>query len=280
EEEIRKQKEHIEEIHKDLTDSVNYAKRLQSSALPDRKLLYEHFNESFIVFKPKDVVSGDFYWFVKVLDSFVVTVADCTGHGVPGAFMSMISMTLLKEIVINEYITQPDVILRKLRKEIIIAFKQTGASGEPKDGMDISLCSINLKTLEMQWSGANNPLYIIQTVASQPFELKEIKPDKMPVAYYEKMDKFTLHELKLNKGDIIYLASDGYQDQFGGRNGKKFLSKRFKELLLKTCPDMSQQVKSMKEQEEILDKTIESWMHGYETKYEQTDDITVMGIKI
>ncbi|MBI4649437.1 MAG: SpoIIE family protein phosphatase, partial [Bacteroidia bacterium] len=197
------------------------------------------------------------------------------------------------------------------------------------------LCSINLKTLELQWSGANNPLFLIQSVAldpqghvtednnqcngsssnkgdpstplrtslagrAQPIELKEIKADKMPIGIYDRMDKFILHELKLNKGDIIYLAGDGYQDQFGGPNGKKFLSKRFKKLLVQTCPGMSQpgmsqQIKSMEEQREILDKTIEDWIQGYETngsteltlrnqglttRYEQTDDITILGLKI
>jgi serine phosphatase RsbU (regulator of sigma subunit) len=266
---VIKQKEHIEEIHKSVTDSINYAKRIQTSTLPNIMLLGEYFSDLFILFKPKDVVSGDFYWFAKIENQIVVTVADCTGHGVPGAFMSMLGMSLLKEIVINEYITQPDIILKRLRKEIIKALGQTGISGEQKDGMDISLCSINLETLEMQWSGANNPCLIIRDD-----KILELKADKMPIAIYEKMDKFNLQELKLQKNDIIYLSSDGYHDQFGGPDNKKFMSTRFKDLLLTISS------KPVAEQKEIIDKTMEEWKNRNVTKYEQTDDITVMGIKI
>lgn len=266
---VTRQKEHIEGIHKEVTDSIYYAKRIQTAALPDEKLLNEYFSDSFILFKPKDIVSGDFYWFAKVENQIVITVADCTGHGVPGAFMSMLGMSLLKEIVSNEYMTQPDVILKRLRKEIIKALGQTGASGEQKDGMDISLCSINTETLEMQWSGANNPCMI-----RKDDELIELKADKMPIAIHEKMDKYTLHELKMQKNNVIYLFSDGYHDQFGGPNNRKFMSVRFKELL------SSISNKAMSEQKEILDKTIEDWKNSFETKYEQTDDITVMGFKV
>ena len=263
------QKEHIEEIHKEVTDSINYAKRLQNSALPNMKLLNDYFSDLFILFKPRDLVSGDFYWFARVGDQVVVTVADCTGHGVPGAFMSMLGISLLKEIVVKESVIQPDVILNRLRNEIIKALGQTGAPGEQKDGMDISLCTINTKTLEMQWSGANNPCLIIKGG-----ELIELRSDKMPIAIYEKMDPFTLHEIKLHKNDVIYLFADGYHDQFGGPDNKKFMSKRFKELLLSISE------KPMSEQKEILDNTIEEWKINSTTKYQQTDDITVMGLKI
>jgi serine phosphatase RsbU (regulator of sigma subunit) len=263
------QKEHIEGIHKEVTDSINYAKRIQTAALPDEKLIRENISDLFILFKPKDIVSGDFYWFAKVENQIVVTVADCTGHGVPGAFMSMLGMSLIKEIVLKEYITQPDVILNRLRKEIIKALGQKGESGEQKDGMDISLCSINTETLELQWSGANNSCMIIQDG-----KFIEIKGDKMPIAIHEKMEKFVLHEMQLRKNDIIYLHSDGYHDQFGGPNNKKFMSLQFKELLSTISS------KPMAEQREILDKTIEDWINGFETKYGQTDDITVMGIKV
>ena len=266
---VTSQKEHIEEIHKEVTDSINYAKRLQTSALPNIKLLEEYFSELFLLFKPKDIVSGDFYWFVKVKNQIVVTVADCTGHGVPGAFMSMLGMSLLKEIIIKECITQPDIILNRLRNEIIKALGQTGESGEQKDGMDISLCSINIETLEMLWSGANNPCLLIQNG-----ELIELKADKMPIAIYEKMNEFSLHKIQLQKSDNIYLAGDGFHDQFGGPDNKKFMSKRFKELLLFVSDNQ------MAKQMEILDNTLEEWKNSYETKYQQTDDITVMGLKI
>src|SRR3989339_575750 len=269
--------------HKEITDSINYAKRIQTSALPDLRLIALHVSEIFVLFKPKDVVSGDFYWFADVEDQLVITVADCTGHGVPGAFMSMLGMSMLKEIVVKEYITQPDVILRKLRREVIKALGQTGASGEQKDGMDMSLCSINMKTKELQWAGANNPCIIVRDeefpdreadLKSENKFMYEIKADKMPIAIYEKMDKFTLHEIQLKKGDIIYLTGDGFPDQFGGPKGKKFMSKRLKELLLKISD------KPMEEQHAFLDKTITDWMNAYDEKYEQTDDITLMGIRI
>jgi len=292
EEEISKQKKQLEEIYKEVSDSINYATRLQSAILPDINILHKHVAECFILFKPKDKVSGDFYWFASVENQLVITVADCTGHGVPGAFMSMLGMGMLKEIVVKEYITQPDVILKKLRKEVIKALGQTGASGEQKDGMDMSLCSINTETYKLQWAGANNPLYIVrknltgfETRGHAPlFEirghaplllgLEEIKGDKMPIAIYDKMDKFTLHEIPLKKGDIIYLTGDGFSDQFGGPKGKKFMSKNLKELLLKISAE------PMKTQHEILDKTITDWINGHGEKYEQTDDITIMGIKI
>jgi len=271
---VTQQKEQIEEIHHELTDSINYAKRIQNSALPDLKPIKKSLSDIFILFKPKDVVSGDFYWYAEVENKIIITVADCTGHGVPGAFMSMMGISMLKEIVVKEYITQPDVILRKLRKEVINALGQTGASGEPKDGMDMSICSINKETLELQWAGANNPLLLVQKRELAVAELVEVKPDKMPIAIYEKMDKFTLHEKQLKKGDIIYLIGDGYVDQFGGPKGKKFMSKKLKELLLEISN------KPMKEQHDILDQTIIDWMSGYGEQYEQTDDITLMGIKI
>jgi ligand-binding sensor domain-containing protein/serine phosphatase RsbU (regulator of sigma subunit) len=266
---VIKQKEHIEEIHKEVTDSINYAKRIQTSALPDKNLLSDYFSETFIIFKPKDIVSGDFYWFVKVENQIIITVADCTGHGVPGAFMSMLGMSLLKEIVVKEYITQPDVILRRLRKAIIKALGQTGASGEQKDGMDISLCSINSETHEMQWSGANIPCLIMKNGV-----LTKLEPNKMPIAIFDVMNKFTLHKIKLQKNDIIYLASDGFSDQFGGPNNKKFMSNRFRDILLTISG------KPMSKQEEILYKTLEEWENCNDKKSEQTDDITVMGLRI
>lgn len=266
---LQQAKERIEEIYKEVTDSINYAKRLQTSSLPKKILLGNYFTDLFILFKPKDVVSGDFYWFAKVEDQMVIAVADCTGHGVPGAFMSILGMSLLKEIVVKEYMTQPDIILKRLRKEIITALGQTGATGEQRDGMDISLCSINLKTLEMQWSGA-----LIPCLIKKNGSFIELEPDRMPIAIFEKMDKFTLHCIQLQKNDIIYLAGDGYHDQFGGPNNKKFMSKRFKEVLLGGSD------KTMNEQLEILNTKLHDWQFTDGKSYEQTDDITVLGLKI
>jgi len=266
---VTRQKETIEEIHKEVTDSIQYAKRLQTSALPNLSDLRSRFSDLFILFKPRDVVSGDFYWYAQIDKTMVFTVADCTGHGVPGAFMSMLGISLLKEIVIKEGITRPDMILNKLREEIVKALGQTGITGEQKDGMDISLCAVDLDTLELKWSGANLPCIIVREGS-----LTELKGDKMPIAIYEKMESFRLHEFTLRKNDLIYLSGDGYHDQFGGPENKKFLSKRFKELLLSISPE------TMEDQERILFETLDNWQNGYRMKYQQTDDITVLGIKV
>ena len=277
------QKEELEEIHKEVTNSIRYAKRIQTSTLPKIEILKDVFADSFVLFRPKDVVSGDFYWFASVENHTVITVADCTGHGVPGAFMSMLGMSLLKEIVVKEYITEPSVILRKLRKEIINALQQKGVSGEQKDGMDMALISYNHDTKTTKYAGANNPLYIISSneFVCETAEIKilesetctkklyEIKPDKMPIAIYEKMDRFTSHEFTLSEGDVLYMSSDGFPDQFGGPKGKKFKYKPFKELLLHNSN------LPMNTQHNKLNDTIVDWMGDLE----QIDDVCIMGIK-
>ena len=277
------QKEELEEIHKEVTNSIRYAKRIQTSTLPKIELFDNIFSDSFVLFRPKDVVSGDFYWFATVENNTIVTVADCTGHGVPGAFMSMLGMSLLKEIVVKEYITEPSVILRKLRKEIINALQQKGISGEQKDGMDMALISYNHDTKAIRYAGANNPLYLVSSneLVCDTAEIKvletencnkklyEIKADKMPIAIYEKMDRFVSHEFTLNEGDIIYMSSDGFPDQFGGPKGKKFKYKAFKELLLNNSK------LPMNTQHDKLNDTIVDWMGDLE----QIDDICIMGIK-
>ena len=183
--------------------------------------------------------------------------------------MSMLGISLLKEIVIKQEIVQPDLILNILREEIIKALGQTGAPGEQKDGMDISLCSINIDSFEMQWSGANLPCIIVREG-----NMVELKGDKMPIAIYEKMEKFSLSKYGLQKNDIIYLSGDGYHDQFGGPDNKKFMSKRYKELLV------SISAKPLEEQKKILEETLENWQTGYNTRHQQTDDITVLGLRI
>ncbi len=301
--EIEKQKNKIEKIHKEVSQSIDYAQRIQTSILPDGKIMQKYLSDYFVFFKPKDVVSGDFYWATHIENHTVIAVADCTGHGVPGAFMSMLGTSFLREIVQKEYITHTGVILRKLRKEIIKALKQTGEQGEQKDGMDMAIISINYETNVVQFSGANNPLYLItndelritntDSTAVKLFDnpesfkedisdknlkskiqnlklLYEIKPDKMPIAIYEKMDSFTTHEIQLEKDDQLYLFSDGYADQFGGTKGKKFKYKPFKQLLIDNCK------LTMQEQKEILEKLFEEW----KGTNEQVDDITVVGIKI
>ncbi|OFX34502.1 MAG: hypothetical protein A2X08_10355 [Bacteroidetes bacterium GWA2_32_17] len=269
------QKEQIETIHKEISQSIDYATRLQTAILSDIIFLNKYLFESFILYKPKDKVSGDFYWWTVIENQLVITVADCTGHGVPGAFMSMLGTSFLREIVIKEYMTNPAIILKRLRKEIINSLKQRGQIGEQKDGMDMSLITINTETNECQWAGANNPLYIIRsnsdlTTFEKLSNLEELKGDKMPISIHERMEPFTNHDLKLEKGDCLYLFSDGYADQFGGPKGKKFMYKQFKELLFTNSQ------KLMQEQKDILDKTINEWIGNGE----QIDDITVLGIKI
>ena len=274
---VVKQKDEIEEIHHEISESINYATRLQGAVLPEEKILDKYISEHFVLFKPKDKVSGDFYWWSYVEKHTVITAADSTGHGVPGAFMSMLGASFLREIVEKEFVTHTGVILRKLRKEIIKALKQTGEVGTQKDGMDMAIISINHETNVVQFSGANNPLYILtnrELVDLKSLEgfknFYEIKPDKMPIAIYEKMDSFTAHEMQLEKGDVLYMFSDGYADQFGGPKGKKFKYKPFKRLLLENRD------KPMKEQKELLNTAFESWRGDLE----QIDDVVIVGVKI
>jgi len=261
------QKEKIEEIHKEVTDSINYAKRIQDALLPISDFARADLGEHFILFKPKNIVSGDFYWTTKLQDNLYVCVADCTGHGVPGAFMSMLGISFLNEIVINNHIEKPDLILNNLRILIIEALKQKGLQGEQKDGMDISFAVINTLTNQCNWAGANNPLIVISPNNS---EIIEIKPDKMPIAIYPEMKDFTNHSFTIENNSMIYLFSDGYSDQFGGPKGRKFMYKNFKELLIKQSKlQVGEQLKNFEE-------TITKWIGNGS----QTDDITVMGIRI
>ena len=288
---IEQRSKELQEVYDLVNNSINYAKRIQQSILPDSKILNKSFNDNFVFFKPKDKVSGDFYWWAKTEEQTIVTVSDCTGHGVPGAFMSLLGISYLREIVQKEYISHPGVILRKLRKEIIKALKQKGEMGEQKDGMDMALISINNKTNVLQFAGANNPLYVI-TNKKLPITNKsentirllnnsdlgvkslkyfyEIKPDKMPIGIYEKMDDFTNHEIPLQKGDKLYLFSDGFADQFGGPKDKKFKYKSFKKLILEHSE------LPMDIQKESLFKACKDWKNNVE----QVDDITVVGIEI
>ena len=280
------QKQAIEAYNDEILKSIEYAQRLQESALPAMTLLQEKVQEHFVLFKPRDVVSGDFYWFAEVEDKMVITVADCTGHGVPGAFMSMMGMSLLKEIVQKEYITHPGVILRRMRKEIINAMGQKGVTGEQRDGMDMALITYDPGGQKIDYAGAYNSLYLVRRKElpapvledgeMEPDQvhdshcLYEVPADKMPVAHFDRMDKFRNHELPVHPGDVVYMFSDGYADQFGGEKGKKFMYKPFKRLLLKYSQ------RPLKEQYEILSQTLDEWMGDIE----QVDDICVMGLRL
>lgn len=304
---ITKRKEAEEKLfqaNKEITDSINYAKRIQSAIIPSVDEIKKYFPGFFVLFKPKDIVSGDFYWFGKIGDKVIIASADCTGHGVPGAFMSMIGNSLLNEIIIGKGITETDTILIELRKSIIKTLGQTGKDDEARDGMDIALCvlkDINTSGNSdmigtggagvLEFSGANNPLYIVRKgIANSNIinngnieyygeDLAVFKPDKQSIGYEQrKGGNFTKHQIKLQKGDVIYIFSDGYADQLGGDRCKKFGYNRFRQLLI----DISD--KNMEEQKQILDKTIEAWkdhIDPYNNKLlEQMDDILVMGMRI
>ncbi|MEN8123139.1 MAG: two-component regulator propeller domain-containing protein, partial [Bacteroidota bacterium] len=265
-EEISSQRDQLDLHHKSLEDSILYAKRIQSAVLPPEAYINEILPENFILFKPRDKVSGDFYW-IKLINSYIVIAAvDCTGHGVPGAIMSMLGMSFLNEIVQKRKITQANHVLNELRKQIKQALRQTGKKGEADDGMDMALCAFDTKTNILQYSGANNPLYLIQDG-----ELKEFKADKMPIGYYpNEKPSFTNHEIQLSDGDIFYLFSDGFMDQFGGKKGFKFRASNFQKILVENHN------KPMVIQKELLEQELKTWMKGYE----QTDDILVMGVRV
>ncbi len=280
------QKQAIEQINQEVRESIEYAKRIQSSTLPDLSSLDSIISDHFVLFRPRDIVSGDFYWTAKVENATVLTVSDCTGHGVPGSFMSILGISLLKEIVQKEYITHPGVILRRLRKEIINALGQKGISGEQRDGMDISLITLHNDTKKLEYAGAFNSLYLIRKkdlpspvisrmsvmdiTMDYEYILYELYPDKMPIAYYERMDKFNTQEFDLLEGDNLYLFTDGYADQFGGPLGKKFKYKSFKRLLLENAH------LSMENQKQVLSDTLNQWMG----LIEQVDDVCVVGLRI
>ena len=262
----KKQKLVIEEKQQEISDSINYAKRIQDAMMTSSVYLKDTLPKSFIFFKPKDVVSGDFYWIYKDQeDNIFFTVADCTGHGVPGAFMSMIGTSLLNEIIIEKEIKDTDKILYEMRAQIIKSLGQE-QEGAQKDGMDISLCKLNMKNKTVEFSGAHNSLVHIRGE-----ELKTYRGDHQPVGLLLGDKKpFTKHKVKLKKNDMLYIYSDGYQDQFGGEKGKKYMAAKFKNQLLKISKETEDQQLS------LLDKEFSSWIKDYE----QVDDVCVMGVRI
>jgi len=269
---VTDQRDRITKQNQELTDSIVYAKRIQTALLPSDEYINQHLSDCFIMFKPRNIVSGDFYWIKEKNQKLIVVVADCTGHGVPGAFMSMLGISFLNEIVSKEEHFLPNKILNSLRNHIIESLKQKGIDSESRDGMDISLCTIDLKRKELQFAGANNPLYIVRNN-----ELTEIRGDRMPVAIYERMKDFTLHDLEFRKGDMLYMFSDGYPDQFGGEHGKKFKYKPFQQLLMDIHSD------DLSQQKIILEKTFEdwkSWIQPGGQEFDQIDDIIVLGMRL
>jgi len=269
-EEIETQRDHLFIQNEAITSSINYAQRIQSAILPPEQYFHEILNDVFILFRPRDIVSGDFYWIKQVNQYVILAAADCTGHGVPGAFMSMLGISYLNEIVNRREITQANQVLNELRKQIRNSLRQHGQPEESKDGMDMALCVIDEKNRILQYSGANSPLYLIRDKNGTP-ELTEFKADRMPLGYYPGHFKtFTNNDIQLEFGDVFYLFSDGFIDQKGGKESKKFLSKNFKKLLLEIHQE------PMREQKNILNKTLTDWMGDTS----QIDDIMVLGMRV
>lgn len=254
----------IESKNRDLTDSIVYAQRIQESLLTKTSELNKTLADAFILLKPKDIVSGDFYWFGKTDNKFIFAAIDCTGHGVPGAFMSLLGNSFLENIIYKDGITSPDKILDELNRSVQTSLKQAETNNQ--DGMDMAICTIDLAEGYVEYSGAKNPLIYIRD-----HELKTIKGDKYPIgrSLYESV-KFTKHTIKPQSPTCFYMFSDGYADQFGGPNNSKFKIPNLRALLLKIHEE------PMHEQQTILNKTIEDWKNGQE----QIDDILIVGFKI
>jgi serine phosphatase RsbU (regulator of sigma subunit) len=262
---ISDQKHLIEEKHKEITDSINYAERIQKSFLATKELLDDNLKEYFVFFQPKDVVSGDFYWASKLNNGqFALVTADSTGHGVPGAIMSLLNITSLEKAI--ESLVEPSVILNHTRKTIIERLKKDGSAEGGKDGMDCSLISFDFKNNKLTYSAANNPIWIVREK-----ELLEFDPDKMPVGKHDRDNiPFTQHEIELQKGDVVYAITDGMPDQFGGPNGKKYKYKPLKKLFISVSH------LPMQEQKSIISISLNSWKGDLE----QVDDVTVVAIKV
>ncbi len=281
--EVVTQKEIIEEKNKDITQSIAYAEKIQRSLLPSEKLMQTHLNDHFVLFKPRDVVSGDFYWAAKQGNCFYFALMDCTGHGVPGAFMSMIGNAGLNELVLEKKLQDPGEILNALRINIIKALSQDGTTAN-RDGMDGVLCKLNTDSQTLEYAAANNSLFVLRSshesleylqahkTSTDQIYVSELKGQKMPIGYYpEKQEDFLTQKLKLKQGDRLYLTSDGLPDQFGGPKGKKFKKTNFLKLLTQL------QSQSMSSQKQAIDQAFVGWMSS---EHEQIDDVCVIGVKI
>jgi serine phosphatase RsbU (regulator of sigma subunit) len=251
----------------DMLNSINYAKKIQTAMLPPLKSIEKNLPESFVFYEQKDIVSGDFYFFKEIIpeEKFVIAACDCTGHGVPGALMSMIGSNFLEHIVDDDCFS-PAEILTLLNQSVINALKQDGVQTEGRDGMDVALCLIDKRNNTLTYSGANRPLYMI----NENGDCSEIKGNKRPIGGFDNsLFEFTEEAISLETNRAYYLFSDGYVDQFGGDKSKKYSTKRFKALLseIKTLP--------MKEQQQLIKQSFIDWKNHNE----QTDDVLVIGFK-
>lgn len=261
---INLQKMMLEEKNTEITDSINYAKRIQSAILPSTDIFKHHLPQSFIFYKPKDIVAGDFYWLQTIEENVLFAAADCTGHGVPGALVSVVCSNSLNQSLKELKTISTSKILEKTRTLVKDQFN-TGDEKNVNDGMDIALCSINKSTNEIIFTGANNPLWIVRNN-----ELIEIKGDKQPVGKHFKEKPFTEHKYQLEKNDMLYVFSDGYADQFGGPKGKKFMYKQLKNLFISISS------KNIEEQHQVIANNFDSWKGDLE----QLDDVCILGIRI
>ncbi len=271
-EEIESQRDEIEAQRdllftqkKEITDSIGYAQRIQAAILPHKDYLDRVIPEYFVLFKPRDIVSGDFYWIKELDSSIIVVAADCTGHGVPGAFMSMLGITLLNELFVEGGSNNPGEILGELRTKVKAMLVQEGNIRDQKDGMDMAIAIINKEKKELQFAGAYNPLYLIRGS-----ELIELKGDKQPIGIHWEETEFRNQQVELKDNDSVYVFSDGYVDQYGGDHRKKFKTQKFKELLL------SVQSESMEKQKKLIEETFELWRGNLE----QIDDVCVVGVRV
>ena len=268
EEKIRKQHLLVLEQKKAITDSIIYAKRIQLAVLPSKAYLDNILSDYFTIFKPKDIISGDFYWAREIEGFKIVIVADATGHGVPGALMSMLGVTLLNEQFRTYGIRQPSVILGHLRRKVKEILAQEGSVSEQKDGMDMAIVIIDQEKKELQFAGADRPLFLIRK--NDNYELIAIKGDKQPIGIHWEETEFTNHLVKIREHDALYLFSDGFSDQYGSKKRKKFKSKNFKKLLL------SVQSETMENQKKMIEKAFDKWRGNHE----QIDDVCVVGVRL
>ncbi|PBQ33946.1 hypothetical protein CNR22_19915 [Sphingobacteriaceae bacterium] len=263
--EIETQKHLVDEKQKEILDSINYAKRIQTALMANSNLMSANLTEHFVLFKPKDIVAGDFYWATRLPDSFIYITADSTGHGVPGAFMSLLNISKLND-AINQKITRPDLVLNEVKAGIIRALNPEGSSEESKDGMDAILCKLDIRNMKLQFAAANNSFCIIRNKT-----IINCKADKMPVGKsHDDSGVFTFNEISLEKGDMIYTFTDGYGDQFGGPDGKKFMHKQLRKIFVEVSE------MQIDKQKEIITDRFEEWKGDLE----QVDDVLVIGVRV
>lgn len=262
---IEDQHRALEVKNQEITDSITYARKIQDALIPSEARFSAFFKEAFVLFRPKDIVSGDFYWIARKQQKIYYATADCTGHGVPGGFMTMLGISFLDEIVNGKQVNEPAAILDALRERIISTLRQTATAGENKDGMDIVLCCLDAETNTLDYAGANNALYVMRDGS-----ITEYKGDKQPCGFYHELRPFTNRRVALQPGDCIYTFSDGYADQFGGPKGKKFKYKQ----LQQTLETLAHQ--PLREQKTSIERIFESWR----VPLEQVDDVLLIGVRV